>query len=60
MPTLLTVTEALRTNLGALRKKGRSSELPLPMTPFEEFKKFIGFPEMEAHQREFMPAVARD
>lgn len=57
MPTLFTVVESLRTNLGALRRSRSSSNLPLPMTNFEDFRKFIGFPEMEIQQREFIPAV---
>lgn len=56
-PTLMTVTQSLRTNLAALRKNRSSANLPIPMTSFDDFKKFIGFPEMERIQNEYMPPV---
>lgn len=54
-PTLLTVTEALRRNLLALNRDKSSRSLPQPLTALADFKKLIGFPELEKLQADFIP-----
>ncbi len=53
---LLTAAQALRTNLAAMRATCRPSGLPVPSMPEAEFKRFIGFDEVEALERRFLPA----
>ena len=55
LTALLTATEAVRRNLGALREMRDSRSLPMPMTDMAGFKKFIGFPELEELQQRFIP-----
>jgi hypothetical protein len=51
----MTVTESLRRNLTALRETKSSHNLPLPQTSLSDFKKFIGFPEIERLQGLYLP-----
>ena len=51
----MTVTEALRRNLTALRETKSSKNLPVPQTSLADFKKFIGFPEIERYQDLYLP-----
>ncbi len=53
---LMTVTRAMRENLKALRNDHSSKNLPRPVVPMPEFNDFIGFPEVDALQREFLIA----
>jgi 2-methylisocitrate lyase-like PEP mutase family enzyme len=53
--TLLTVTEALRRNLSAIQRTKSTKSLPVETTALLDFKTFIGFPEIEAMQREYIP-----
>ena len=55
-PTLLTVTESLRRNLGAMLEAKSADHLPLAQTSLADFKKFIGFPEIERLQEAYIPA----
>ena len=58
---LLTMTQALRQNYAALRAAcGTMDGLPLPMMPLAEFKQFIGYPEIERLQAEFMADLAAE
>jgi 2-methylisocitrate lyase-like PEP mutase family enzyme len=54
-PTLMTVTESLRCNLSALRESRSAENLPLKQTSLGDFKKFIGFPEIERLQSLYLP-----
>ena len=54
-PTVMTVTESLRLNLTALRETKSSDDLPVPQTSLSDFKKFIGFPEIEKLQDLYLP-----
>ncbi|MCC7123153.1 MAG: isocitrate lyase/PEP mutase family protein [Gammaproteobacteria bacterium] len=56
---LLTVTAALRSNLAALANTHTTAKLPLEAATMGEFKKFIGFEEIEALQARFMVAPER-
>jgi 2-methylisocitrate lyase-like PEP mutase family enzyme len=51
---LLTVSEALRRNFAALWETRSARSLPLPTTSMNDFKKFIGFAEVEALQTRFL------
>jgi methylisocitrate lyase len=57
-PTLFTVVAALRSNLAAIHKTKSTQSLPIPMTALQDFKSFIGFPEIEKLMDEYMPAPA--
>lgn len=52
---LLTAAEAVRRNLAAIRETRKSSGLPMPVMAEGEFKRFIGFDEVERLEREFLP-----
>lgn len=54
-PTVMTVTESLRRNLSALREAKSADNLPVPQTSLQDFKKFIGFPEVERLQDLYLP-----
>lgn len=54
---LLTAAAALRANLAQLKASRRPSGLPVPTMPEPEFKRFIGFDEIEALERDFLPAA---
>jgi methylisocitrate lyase len=51
---LLTAAEAVRRNLAAIRQTMRADRLPVPTMPEKEFKRFIGFDEVERLEREFL------
>jgi methylisocitrate lyase len=51
---LLTAAEAVRRNLAAMRQTMRADRLPVPAMPEKEFKRFIGFDEVERLEREFL------
>lgn len=51
---LLTVTSALQRNFSALWEQRSTRNLPLPTTSMGEFKKFIGFDEVEALKHMFL------
>ena len=52
---LLTAAQALRANLAAMRVSRRPSGLPVPTMPEADFKRLIGFEEIEALERRFLP-----
>jgi methylisocitrate lyase len=54
---LLTATAALRSNLAALRQTHTSRGLPITPTPEGEFKRFIGFEDVERLEREFLQSA---
>jgi methylisocitrate lyase len=56
---LLTVTSALQRNYGALWAHRSTRDLPLPTTPMGDFKKFIGFDEVEALKHVFLLGEVR-
>jgi methylisocitrate lyase len=51
---LMTVTHSLRQNFSALHQQHSTQQLPLPVTEMNDFKKFIGFAEVEALQNQFL------
>ncbi len=51
---LLTVAQALRTNLAQLRETLRPSGLPVATMPEPEFKRLIGFDRIEQLEREYL------
>lgn len=53
---LLTAAQALRTNLAAMMASRRPSGLPVATMPEPEFKRLIGFDEIEALERRFLPS----
>jgi methylisocitrate lyase len=53
---LFTATAALRTNLERLCASKSARALPAPRVEQAEFKRLIGFEELERLQREFMPS----
>jgi methylisocitrate lyase len=53
---LLTAAEAVRRNLLAIMQSKRTDALPVPVMPEKEFKRFIGFEEVERMEREFLAA----
>ena len=55
---LLTAAEAVRRNLAAIRQTMRPTGLPVPVMAEKEFKRFIGFDEVERLEREFLAAGA--
>jgi methylisocitrate lyase len=50
---LMTVTSAMRANLAKLVADRHARNLPLPQTSMDQFKKLIGFDEIERTQREY-------
>ena len=50
---LMTVTSAMRANLAQLAANRHARALPLPQTTMDEFKKLIGFGEIERIQRDY-------
>jgi methylisocitrate lyase len=50
---LMTVTSAMRANLAKLVADRHARNLPLPQTSMDQFKKLIGFDEIERIQREY-------
>ena len=50
---LLTITQALQANLAQVAAHKHARGLPLPQTSMEEFKKIIGFGEIERTQNRF-------
>ena len=46
--SLMTATEAMRQNFAALHKDRSTANLPQPVTSMGDFKKFIGFQDIEA------------
>lgn len=50
---LMTVTSAMRANLARLAADRHARALPLPQTTMDEFKKLIGFGEIERIQRDY-------
>ena len=51
---LMSATHAMRTNLAALAASKSSKALPMPVTGLHDFNNFIGFPRIDALQREYM------
>jgi hypothetical protein len=49
----MTVTSAMRANLAKLVADRHARNLPLPQTSMDQFKKLIGFDEIERTQREY-------
>jgi len=56
---LLTAAEAVRRNLAAIKQTMRADALPVPTMPEKEFKRFIGFDEVERLEREFLAEASR-
>ncbi|MCC5857832.1 MAG: isocitrate lyase/PEP mutase family protein [Ectothiorhodospiraceae bacterium] len=53
--TLMSATQAIRENLRAVRRaRSTQLDLPAPMSDVSAFKDFIGFPDIERLQNEFM------
>lgn len=50
---LMTVTGAIRANLAKLAADRHARNLPLPQTSMDQFKKLIGFDDIERIQREY-------
>ncbi len=50
---LMTVTSAIRANLAKLVADRHARNLPLPQTSMDQFKKLIGFDDIERIQREY-------
>jgi len=50
---LMTVTSAIRANLAKLAADRHACTLPLPQTSMDQFKKLIGFDDIERIQREY-------
>ena len=50
---LMTITSAMRANLAQLAANRHARALPLPQTTMDEFKKLIGFGEIERIQRDY-------
>jgi len=50
---LMTVTSAMRANLAKLVADRHARNLPLPQTSMDQFKKLIGFDDIERIQREY-------
>lgn len=53
---LMSATQAMRANLGTLMKEKSIKRLPQPVTALHDFNDFIGFPRIDALQRQFMGA----
>jgi methylisocitrate lyase len=53
---LMTATHAMRANLTALMRDKTTKGLPQAVTPTHEFHDFIGFPRIDALQKQFMGA----
>jgi methylisocitrate lyase len=53
---LMTATHAMRANLTALMRDKTTKGLPQPVTPTHHFHEFIGFPRVDALQKQFMGA----
>jgi methylisocitrate lyase len=51
---LMSATQAMRANLSALAAAKSSKALPQPVTGLHDFNDFIGFPRIDALQREYM------
>ena len=51
---LMSATQAMRTNLRALAEAKSSKQLPLAVTGLHDFNDFIGFPRVDALQKQFM------
>ena len=51
---LMTATQAMRANLGALQQYKSTKSLPQPVTPLHDFNEFIGFSRIDALQKQFM------
>jgi 2-methylisocitrate lyase-like PEP mutase family enzyme len=51
---LMTITAAVRENLGRLIKDKSTADLPRPVTSMADFKTFIGFDETEQLQNQFL------
>ncbi|UUZ62907.1 isocitrate lyase/PEP mutase family protein [Polaromonas sp. P1-6] len=51
---LMSATQAMRANLAALAAAKSSKALPQPVTGLHDFNDFIGFPRIDALQREYM------
>ena len=52
--SLMTATEAMRKNFAALHRDRSTAGLPQPVTSMGDFKKFIGFQDIEALQSRFL------
>jgi 2-methylisocitrate lyase-like PEP mutase family enzyme len=53
---LMSATQAMRTNLHALAQAKSSKQLPLAVTALHDFNNFIGFPRVDALQKQYMNA----
>ncbi|VTU46527.1 2,3-dimethylmalate lyase (plasmid) [Variovorax sp. SRS16] len=51
---LMSATQAMRTNLRALAETKSSRQLPLAVTGLHDFNNFIGFPRIDALQKQYM------
>ena len=51
---LMSATQAMRTNLRALSETKSSKQLPLAVTGLHDFNDFIGFPRVDALQKQYM------
>lgn len=54
---LMSATQAIRTNLRTLADSKSSKALPLEVTSLHDFNDFIGFPRIDALQRQYMNAA---
>ena len=53
---LMSAAQAMRANLGTLMREKSIKNLPQPVTGLHDFNDFIGFPRIDALQRQFMGA----
>ena len=53
---LMSAAQAMRANLGTLMREKSIKSLPQPVTGLHDFNDFIGFPRIDALQRQFMGA----
>jgi len=53
---LMSAAQAMRANLGTLMREKSVKSLPQPVTGLHDFNDFIGFPRIDALQRQFMGA----
>lgn len=58
LTTLLTAANALKQNLAEIKRTLHVRQLPIEPMPETEFKKMIGFDEIERLERAFLPAAA--
>jgi hypothetical protein len=58
MDPLMTVAQAFKDNMKALCDTRSLKNLPHPLMPYNEFRSFIGFADVEALHEKFKPVPA--